>query len=157
MQSIQNSIQTNAAVNAPATDTASIVSNLPPGALHSAALQPLVTSATPAQDNTVASQPVPFQMSETQSALVQDPKQLSASLQTASTGLGGLLDSLDTGSTSDQVNQLIQQAQDAAAKGDGLTAQKDMAQAQLLYSTMSTVLNMISQMQLEAIRNSKLQ
>jgi len=157
MQSIQNSIQTNAAVNTPATDTASIVSNLPPGALHSAAFQPLLTSATPAQDNAAASQPVPFQMSETQSALVQDPKQLSASLQTASTGLGGLLNSLDTSSTSDQVNQLIQQAQDAAANGDGLTAQKDMAQAQLLYTTMSTVLNMISQLQLEAIRNSKLQ
>jgi hypothetical protein len=159
MQSIQNSLptnQTNAAVTAPTTDTASIVRNLPPGALHSAALQPLLTSASPAQDN-AASQPVPFQVSETQSQLLQDPKQLSASLQTASTGLGGLLNSLDTSSTSDQVNQLIQQAQDAAANGDGLTAQKAMAQAQLLYTTMSTVLNMISQLQLEAIRNSKLQ
>ena len=79
-----------------------------------------------------------------------------STLDTASQGLAGLLNNLDTSGTSDQVNQLIQDAQTAATNGDGLTAQKDLAQAQLLFSTMSTLLNMISSMQQEAIKNSRL-
>jgi hypothetical protein len=158
MQPVSDVIQTSSPIaQASVANSASLVSNLPPGALFSPAFQPLMATVNPAQDNSAPAQPLPFQVSQAQSQLVQDPQQFSASLQSASQGLGGLLDSLDTAGTSDQVNQLIQSAQDAASKGDGLTAQKDMAQAQLLYTTMSTVLNMISQMQLEAIRNSKLQ
>jgi hypothetical protein len=157
MQPVSNIQTSNPNTDTTVTSSAALVSNLPPGALYSPAFQPLMATANPAQDNTAPAQPLPFQVSQTQSALAQDPQQFSASLQSASQGLGGLLDSLDTASTSDQVNQLIQSAQDASTKGDGLTAQKDMAQAQLLYSTMSTVLSMISQMQMEAIKNSKLQ
>ena len=157
MQPIQSATQTtNANNDANAAGSAHAVSDQ----------QNLYTQAAPQFNPTLVTTqdlalktppPPPFQLSQTQSQLNQDPAQQSAALQTASQGLGGLLDSLDTGATSDQVNQLIKDSQDAASKGDGLTAQKDMAQAQLLYSTMSTVLNMISQMQMEAIRNSKVQ
>jgi hypothetical protein len=155
MQPIQSATQTsnvNNDANVPDSPRAASSQQTP---LTVAAPQFNPTLVT-TQDLNIQTAP-PFQLSQTQSQLSQDPAQQSAALTTASQGLGGLLDSLDTGATSDQVNQLIKDSQDAAAKGDGLTAQKDMAQAQLLYSTMSTVLNMISQMQMEAIRNSKVQ
>jgi len=160
MQSIQNSIPTtpaNAETNTTATNAATIVSSLPPEALYAQSFQPLYSDLNQSQDFTFPSRPVPFQVSSTQSVLLQDPKQLATALQSTSQGLGGMLDGLDTAATSDQVNQLIQSAQDAAAKGDGLTAQKDFAQAQLLYSTMATLLSMISSMQMEAIKNAKIQ
>ncbi len=159
MQSIQSSVPvTNTETNTPATTSAaSIVSNLPPEALYSQSFQPLYTNLNQSQDFTSPTQPQPFQLSTTQSVLLQNPQQLATSLQSTSQGLGGLLDGQDTSSVSDQVSQLIQSAQDAAAKGDGLTAQKDFAQAQLLYSTMATVLSMISSMQMEAIKNAKVQ
>ena len=157
MQPIQSATQTT---------TSNIDATTPGSARSVSDQQALYTQAVPQFNPTLVTTaditpqtppPAPFQLSQTQSQLSADPAQQSAALQTASQGLGGLLDSLDTGATSDQVNQLIKDSQDAASKGDGLTAQKDMAQAHLLYSTMSTVLNMISQMQMEAIRNSKLQ
>jgi hypothetical protein len=161
MQSIQNSVpatQTTTETNTPATtNAATIVSSLPPEALYSQSFQPLYSNLNQSQDFTFPTRPQPFQVSTTQSVLLQNPQQLATSLQTTSQGLGGLLNSLDTGATSDQINQLIQSAQDAAANGDGLTAQKDMAQAQLLFSTMSTLLSMISSLQREAIRNAKIQ
>jgi len=161
MQSIQNSIpttQSRAEVDAPAnTSPASIVNSLPPEALYAKSFQPLYSDVNPRQDNEISTRPVAFRLSTTQAQLAQDPQQLSSSLQSASQGLGGMLNGLDTSGTSDQINQLIQSAQDAAANGDGLTAQKEMAQAQLLYSTMSTLLSMISSLQMEAIRNAKIQ
>src|SRR5262249_11733076 len=143
MQPIQSATQTNTAnngANVPESSRAASNQQIP---LTVAAPQFNPTLVTTQDFNSQTPPPPPFQLSQTQSQLSQDPAQQSAALTTASQGLGGLLDSLDTGATSDQVNQLIKDSQDAAAKGDGLTAQKDMAQAQLLYSTMSTVLNMI--------------
>jgi hypothetical protein len=96
-----------------------------------------------------------FTLSNSQIALAQDPSQLAESVTPVTGGLGALLNSLDTSGTSNQVNQLLQDAQQAAQSGDGLTAQKDMAQAQLLFETMSTILNSINTMQSEAIRNAK--
>jgi hypothetical protein len=161
MRSIQSLIlttNTNAEVNAPATtNPASIVSSLPPEALYAQAFQPLYAGLNPVQDSAVPTRPLPFQLSAAQNKFFQDPSQFVSTLQSASQGLGGLLNSLDTAGTSDQINKLIQDAQTAATNGDGLTAQKDMAQAQLLFSTMSTMLNLISQLQMEAIKNSKLQ
>jgi hypothetical protein len=101
--------------------------------------------------------PAAFTLSTSQAPLAQDPSQLAVSVAPVTGGLGALLDSLDTSGTSDQVNSLIQQAQQAAQSGDGLTAQKDMAQAQLLFETMSTILSTITNMQSEAVRNSKVQ
>ena len=133
------------------------MNSLPPEALYSQSFQPLYSNLNQSQDFTFPTRPLPFQLSASQSDLAQNPQQLATALQTTSQGLGGLLNGLDTGATSDQINQLIQSAQDAAAKGDGLTAQKDFAQAQLLYSTMATLLSMISSMQMEAIKNAKIQ
>jgi len=155
---VQNSIpNTSAGVTPPAGPSpASIVSNLPSEALYSPSFAPLYATASQPQDSTVPSQPVPFALSATQSQSVANEGEFVSTLDTASQGLAGLLNNLDTSGTSDQVNQLIQDAQTAATNGDGLTAQKDLAQAQLLFSTMSTLLNMISSMQQEAIKNSRL-
>jgi len=116
--------------------------------------QPFNISSIPAPTVTTVA---PFTLTNSQSSSNATPGQVAASVTPITGGLGALLSSLDTSGTSDQVNQLIQDAQSAASSGDGLTAQKDLAQAQLLFETMSTILNVITQMQLEAIRNSKVQ
>jgi hypothetical protein len=122
--------------------------------LFSTSTQTSNTNSIPAPTvSTVA----PFTLTDSQTSLNATPSQLAASVTPVTGGLGALLNSLDTSGTSDQVNQLIQDAQSAASSGDGLTAQKDLAQAQLLFETMSTILNVITQMQMEAIRNSKVQ
>ena len=157
MQPVQNSIPAvNADLATPAnTSPASVVLSLPSAALYAPSLTPLYSTASLAPNSAVAQQPMPFQVSPAQSGLAANQSQLVSSLDTASVGLGGLLNSLDTSGTATQVNNLLQDAETVATSGDGLTAQKDMAQAQLLYTTMSTLLNMITQMQEDAIKNSR--
>ena len=154
---VQNSIpNTSAGVTPPAGPSpASIVSNLPSEALYSPSFAPLYATASQPQDSTVPSQPVPFALSATQSQSVANEGEFVSTLDTASQGLGGLLNSLDTTGTNDQVNQLLEDAQTAANNGDTLTAQKKLAQAQLLASTMSTIMNLIASLAQEAIRNAK--
>ena len=152
---VQNSIpNTNAGVTPPSSPAA-IVSNLPPAALYSTSFTPLYANASLPQNSTVPAQPVPFALSATQNQTVANEGEFVSTLDTASQGLGGLLNSLDTTGTNDQVNQLLEDAQTAANNGDTLTAQKKLAQAQLLSSTMSTIMNLIASLAQEALRNAK--
>ena len=74
----------------------------------------------------------------------------------ASGGIGGQLNSLNTGGISNQINDLMNQATQAAQSGDALTAQKDMIQAQIMFQTISQLMNTIGEMQKQALQNSKL-
>jgi hypothetical protein len=169
---VQNATNFRPEVDTPGNSTpASIVSQLPSGALYSPSFQTLYNQADLPEGSAVPPRPQPYRLattnqaqaepieSSTSSTLETPPNESSTSstLDTppAAGGLGGLLNSLDTAGTSAQINDLLQKAQDAEKAGDGLTAQQDVAQAQMLFSTMTTMLNMIAQMQQEAIKNAK--
>ena len=113
----------------------------------------------------IAAQPFPFGMPST------DPSQMFSSLSgvlnkinlvpsfpgsPSSSGIGGQLNNLDTGGISNQINGLMNQATQAAQNGDALTAQKDMIQAQVMFQTISQLMNTIGEMQKQAIQNSRL-
>ena len=76
---------------------------------------------------------------------------------TTSSGIGGQLNNLNTGGISNQINDLMNQATQAAQNGDALTAQKDMIQAQVMFQTISQLMNTIGEMQKQAVQNSRLQ
>src|SRR5215470_16263142 len=98
MQPVQNIPNANAEVIAPANTTpASVVTSLPQGALYSPSMTPLVLNANLDQNSAVPPRPLPYSLSATQSQAAPNESETVSTLQTTNTGLGALLESLDTG------------------------------------------------------------
>jgi hypothetical protein len=137
-------------------NAAALVNSLPPAALFSKEFQPLLNSIDPSQVYPFTPAPLPYAKPEAFAKFAAEPNLLLNSLKTASTGLGGFLQSLDVAGADAQVAEHLANAQAAFASGDMLTAQLEMMEAQKLQSFMSMLINMIGSMEMEAIRNSKL-
>jgi hypothetical protein len=115
---------------------------------------------SPQQQFSCPSMPLPFSpMSSGIQGFLNNPNQLFQTLGGGATsgGLGALLNSVDTGGISGQINNLMNDAQQQAVSGDPLTAQKELIQAQVMFQTISNFLNIIGQLQKTAVQNSKLQ
>jgi hypothetical protein len=140
----------------PETNATALVSSLPPSALYAKELQPLLASVNPAQVYPFTPMPLPFSKSDAYTRFTTEPNLLATTLQSASSGLQGVLDSLDVTGSDQQISKLLQEAEEARKRGDMLTMQQKLQEAQKLQSAISTMLSIIGGMQLEAIRNSKL-
>jgi hypothetical protein len=135
---------------------ATLAASLPAGALHSQELQPLFASLDPSHAYPFTPAPLPFAKPDAFAQLTAQPHLFVNSLKTASAGLGSFLQGLDVAGADAKVAQHMANAQAAFEAGDMLTAQLEMMEAQKLQTFMSTLINMIGSMEMEAIRNSKL-
>jgi hypothetical protein len=151
-----NVSKSNAAEILAANNATAFISKLPQAALYSQELQPVIDSIKPGQSYPFTPIPLPYAKPAAYDQFVANPGQLLTSLETASTGLQGFLNGLDVGAADKKIADHLAAAEAAFAKGDMLTAQKELMEAQKLQSFLSMLINLIGSMQLEAIRNSKL-
>jgi len=174
-----NNINNNAAINVGSISSeqspVALASTFPKEALQSQNLQALFQSLNPAQSYPFTPLPLPFSKNEALAKLSADPSLLITQLQgaglafgnpvtgtpgsgaPASGGLESILQGLDVGGADAAVAGHMKAAQDAFASGNMLQAQQEMLEAQKLQTFISTLLNMITQMEMDAIKNSKVQ
>jgi hypothetical protein len=174
-----NNINNNAAVNVASISTeqspVALASTFPKEALLSQNLQPLFQSINPGQAYPFTPLPLPFSKNDNLTQLTANPSLLISQLQNAGLafgnpvtgtptsgapaggGLESILQGLDVGGADASVAAHMKAAQDAYASGNMLQAQQEMLEAQKLQTFVSTLLNMITQMEMDAIKNSKVQ
>jgi hypothetical protein len=133
-----------------------LVNSLPTSALYAKEFQPLLASINPAQVYPFSPMPLPYSKSDAYTSFTTEPNLLATTLQSASSGLQGVLDSLDVTGSDQAISKLLQEAEEARKRGDMLTMQQKLQEAQKLQSAISTMLSIIGTMQMEAIRNAKL-
>jgi hypothetical protein len=157
IDNVSNKAALNAATISPELSALSLASSLPREALHAKEFQPLYLSINPAEVPPFSPVPQPFSKTSAFDQFFNDPGLLVSTLQGASGGLSAFVDSLNVAGSDQQVADHLAKAKAAFDAGKPGEAQQELMEAQKIQAFISTMLSIVNQMEMDAIKNSKLQ